>query len=149
MSQYSKGFTYSAGLRRLGYTNFSLVGINSMSTQEDFEACLTLLDGDGEPLDNPTYPSLSDVVEKANEFVLQQAWYEVRKLRDAHLKDSDYVTAIANETGVGVSTEWRNYRQGLRDITSQSDPSNLVWPIHPEGQRVGFSTGWEPPNSVG
>ena len=29
------------------------------------------------------------------------------------------------------SSAWRTYRQALRDITKQSDPSNLTWPNKP------------------
>jgi hypothetical protein len=62
--------------------------------------------------------------------------------------ENDYVTSIASETGVGISTAWKNYRQELRDITKQSDVNNLVWPTHPEGVRVGFLTGYEPCNEI-
>lgn len=27
--------------------------------------------------------------------------------------------------------KWKSYRQALRDITEQSDPTNIVWPINP------------------
>lgn len=29
------------------------------------------------------------------------------------------------------SSAWRTYRQALRDITKQSNPSNLTWPTKP------------------
>ena len=28
-------------------------------------------------------------------------------------------------------TEWSVYRQELRDVTSQSDPKNIIWPSKP------------------
>lgn len=147
MSKYSKGFTYTKALLKLGYTQFSLTDINTMSTQKEFEHCLKFFDETGNEIKPISYPQLSDVVVKADEVALEYAWYEVRRLRDAYLRESDYVTAIANETGLGVPDEWKNYRQALRDITKQTDPSNLSWPEHPEGKRVGFFPGYEPPNS--
>jgi len=35
---------------------------------------------------------------------------------------------------VEISTKaaWATYRQELRDITTQSDPFNIIWPSKPE-----------------
>lgn len=148
MAKYNKGYTYTKALRRMGYSNFSLVGINSMLTQEEFQECLIFYDENGNILETVDYPSLNDVKLKANEVALDQAWYEVRQLRNAYLAETDYIVAIANESGTEVPLEWKNYRQALRDITNQDDPSSITWPIHPQGKLVGFNVGYEPPNSA-
>ena len=30
-----------------------------------------------------------------------------------------------------VSDDWKNYRQALRDVPTQSDPDNITWPTKP------------------
>lgn len=55
----------------------------------------------------------------------------VRTKRDALLDETDWVVTKAVETGVASSTPWKVYRQALRDITTQADPFNLVWPVAP------------------
>lgn len=58
---------------------------------------------------------------------------EILARRDALLSGSDWVTARAIDLGEGVSANWREYRQALRDITEQAGfPSNVTWPSEPE-----------------
>ena len=139
--KFDTGYLYAKALVGMGYTQAGVIGISSMFSQEEFESNVSL--------GNTTvYPDVATVRSKAQEYATQQCWYDVRKLRNIELQQSDYVTSIASETGVGISTAWKNYRQGLRDITKQSDVNNLVWPTHPEGVRVGFQTGYEPCNEI-
>ena len=125
----------------MGYTQVSVTGISSMFSQEEFESDVSIGS-------TTVYPDVATVRSKATEYATQQCWHDVRKLRNMELKNSDYITSVASETGVGISTAWKNYRQELRDITKQSDVNNLVWPTHPEGVRVGFLTGYEPCNEI-
>ena len=125
----------------MGYTQAGVTGITSMFSQSEFEAGVSLGS-------TTVYPSVSDVRVKAQEYATQQCWHDIRKLRNIELKASDYITSIASETEVGISTAWKDYRQGVRDITIQSDVNYIVWPSHPEGVRVGFHTGYEPSNEI-
>ena len=139
--KFDTGYLYAKALVGMGYTQAGVIGISSMFSQEEFESNVSL--------GNTTvYPDVATVRSKAQEYATQQCWYDVRKLRNIELQQSDYITSVASETGVGISTAWKNYRQGLRDITKQSDVNNLVWPTHPEGARVGFHTGYEPCNEI-
>lgn len=54
-------------------------------------------------------------------------WIDIRAQRIKLLAESDW---MAN-SDVTMSDEWRTYRQALRDITTQSDPSNITWPTPP------------------
>jgi len=63
--------------------------------------------------------------------VLQEAWRDVRALRNAKLTASDWVRLRADDLGQPMPTEWASYRQALRDITEQADPLNIVWPEAP------------------
>ena len=58
-------------------------------------------------------------------------WEMVRKDRDRRLAASDWRVTKAAETGIPIPSEWATYRQALRDITTQADPFNIVWPTQP------------------
>jgi len=47
------------------------------------------------------------------------------------LKDSDFkMLEDFPQTDIQLA-EWKNYRKALRDITLQTDPYNITWPIKP------------------
>ena len=57
---------------------------------------------------------------------------QVRGERDEKLTESDWLVVRQAETGQAVSQEWLDYRQALRDITTQDGfPENVVWPTEP------------------
>ena len=58
-------------------------------------------------------------------------WASVRNQRDNLLKETDWMSIRAADTGTPMSAEWATYRQALRDITTQSDPFNITWPEKP------------------
>ena len=62
---------------------------------------------------------------------LAEQWKRIRSQRDNLLSQSDWVIIKAKETGSNISTEWKNYRQNLRDITKQVDVDSLNWPTKP------------------
>jgi hypothetical protein len=62
---------------------------------------------------------------KANE------WDSVRTERNQRLSDSDWTQLPDAPLSNIKMAEWATYRQALRDITTQSDPFNIVWPGEP------------------
>tara|TARA_R110000823_G_scaffold187342_2_gene319613 strand:+ start:1269 stop:1547 length:279 start_codon:yes stop_codon:yes gene_type:complete len=54
-------------------------------------------------------------------------WVEVRAKRNQLLADSDW-RAMSDLT---LSDGWTTYRQALRDVGGQADPSNITWPTEP------------------
>ena len=62
---------------------------------------------------------------------LNEQWRYVRNKRDDLLTKTDWVVTRASETGVAETDAWKTYRQALRDITTQSDPTNITWPTKP------------------
>ena len=54
-------------------------------------------------------------------------WREVRSERDRLLADTDW-RATSDRT---LTDNWRDYRQALRDIPTQTDPYNITWPTEP------------------
>lgn len=59
-------------------------------------------------------------------------WNVVKYQRDTLLSETDWHVTKAVETGQPINQDWANYRQQLRDITTQSDPFNIVWPTPPD-----------------
>lgn len=59
----------------------------------------------------------------------EKAWASVRSSRDARLRTCDWtqLSDIPEQTRVA----WIQYRQLLRDITSQPDPLSIQWPNPP------------------
>lgn len=71
------------------------------------------------------------VVRNANEAETAIQWTSVRKKRDDLLQQSDVFVVRAYEKGEPVPQETVDYRQALRDVTKQSNPFQIVWPIPP------------------
>ena len=64
-------------------------------------------------------------------FEHQGLWMDVRRQRDQLLNETDWVVIKQTEQSGVVTEPWRVYRQALRDITTQTDPLNIVWPTRP------------------
>jgi hypothetical protein len=60
---------------------------------------------------------------------IENQWEEIRVLRNQLLSECDWtqLADIPNET----KELWTSYRAQLRDITSQSNPFSINWPVKP------------------
>jgi hypothetical protein len=60
---------------------------------------------------------------------LENQWEEIRVQRNQLLSECDWtqLTDVSTE----IKQNWVEYRQSLRDITSQSNPFNITWPTKP------------------
>lgn len=58
-------------------------------------------------------------------------WKAVRAARDTKLQSSDWTQNSDSPLTDSKKTEWKNYRQSLRDVPTQSDPWNITWPTEP------------------
>ena len=61
--------------------------------------------------------------------IRDRAWKCVRKQRDTLIAETDWVGG--SDVPDALKTKWNTYRQALRDITSQTDPENIIWPTKP------------------
>ena len=74
----------------------------------------------------------------------QKAWTDdapnrrmanLRSQRDALLVETDWIVIKSRESNTNVPTNWKTYRQALRDITSQTPSddalSNITFPTKP------------------
>ena len=78
------------------------------------------------------YVQIWDEVDAAQSEIdarIEDKWEEVRILRNELLLECDW-TQLAD-----IPTEtkelWQTYRQELRNITSQTNPFSIVWPVKP------------------
>ena len=65
----------------------------------------------------------------------------LRVERDKRLRDTDWVVTKAMENGTSVATNWKTYRQALRDLPASSTPkldtrggldhTSISWPTKP------------------
>ena len=84
----------------------------------------------------PTGPQPSpyhdfDYVNKVWIVTPQMQWVIVRSKRNELLIESDLLITRAIEATGSAPQAWVEYRQALRDITTQTDPFNIIWPTKP------------------
>lgn len=79
--------------------------------------------------DKPAEDYSFDYVTKTWVPMVDRAWERVRSTRDQLLKQTDWYVTKATELGEPMVPAVVAYRQALRDITSQSDPYSIVWPV--------------------
>lgn len=60
---------------------------------------------------------------------LSDKWDEIRILRNELLSECDWTQL--SDIPQATKDLWSSYRQQLRDITSQSNPYSIVWPVKP------------------
>ena len=58
-------------------------------------------------------------------------WTQVRSQQRDLLYKSDWTCSVTDYE-VPNKSEWREYRSRLRDVTTQTDPFNIVWPPAPQ-----------------
>jgi hypothetical protein len=58
-------------------------------------------------------------------------WENIRVQRNELLLESDWTQLSDSPLSEEKKIEWQTYRQELRDITSQQDPFNIIWPTKP------------------
>jgi hypothetical protein len=62
---------------------------------------------------------------------IQSEWNCVREERKRLLRESDYTDLPNTPITAQCRNNFLTYRQALRDVTTQSDPFNIVWPEIP------------------
>ena len=61
----------------------------------------------------------------------ESQWAKIRSQRDTLLQACDWTQLPDVPLDSKTKEQWVNYRQALRDVTSQADPYNIEWPIAP------------------
>lgn len=63
------------------------------------------------------------------DFRINLKWEEIRLHRNELLLECDWTQL--GDVPAETKAVWTEYRQNLRDITNQSDPFNIEWPVKP------------------
>ena len=70
-----------------------------------------------------------DATQEEIDYRIENQWFIVRTQRNELLTECDWTQLV------DIPTEtrelWQSYRQTLRDITSQSNPFSINWPVKP------------------
>ena len=69
----------------------------------------------------------TETIEKRKEI----KWGEIRVQRNTLLSECDWTQFNDSPITGSQLTEWQTYRQSLRDITNQSNPYEITWPVKP------------------
>lgn len=62
---------------------------------------------------------------------VDELWASARRKRDDLLAASDWTQVLDAPLSAEAKEAWAEYRQALRDVTKQADPSHIVWPKSP------------------
>jgi hypothetical protein len=103
-----------------------------MQTPKPNDYTKTITEGTPNLVDGVYYQNwvLEDSTESEIQTKIQYKWDEIRNLRTELLKECDWRVLPDSPVGDNLNN-WIQYRQELRNITSQENPFNIVWPIEP------------------
>jgi len=73
----------------------------------------------------------TDWTVEAVAYATDNQWINVRQTRDNLLLKSDWTQLSDAPLTAEQKSTWAAYRQALRDITTQTDPFNISWPVAP------------------
>jgi len=71
----------------------------------------------------------TDASQSEIDYRLENQWFVVREIRNELLKECDWTQL--SDISQTIKELWGTYRQQLREITNQSNPFNIEWPIKP------------------
>lgn len=72
--------------------------------------------------------AVADMEQEAIDATTATQWGSIRAERNRRLADCDW-TQLPDASADAAA--WAVHRQALRDITTQIDPFNIVWPVQP------------------
>lgn len=73
-----------------------------------------------------------DASQSEIEYRLNSQWKSVRNDRNKRLFECDWTQLTDAPLTDEQKAAWQSYRQALRDVTQQTDPFNITWPVKPE-----------------
>lgn len=76
-------------------------------------------------------PEVIEWIPPSKDIIHEDPWDAVRSKRNQLLLLSDWTQLPDVPLDTDTIHAWQTYRQSLRDITEQLDPSNIYWPESP------------------
>jgi hypothetical protein len=71
----------------------------------------------------------TDASESEINYRLENQWFTIREIRNQLLTECDWTQL--SDIPTEIKNLWSSYRQDLRDITNQTNPFNIIWPVKP------------------
>jgi hypothetical protein len=71
----------------------------------------------------------TDASESEINYRLENQWFIIREIRNQLLTECDWTQL--SDIPTEIKNLWSSYRQDLRDITNQTNPFNIIWPVKP------------------
>ena len=136
-------YTYSIPQLRSAYTNVSLhaeLSDESLIEWDMYVVTPTPMPNDYTKNITEGTPVLTDGVYYQNwvqtnatqseiDYRLENQWFMVREIRNELLAECDWTQL--SDVSAETKAIWSEYRQSLRDITSQTNPFSITWPVKP------------------
>jgi hypothetical protein len=104
---------------------------NVVSVTQPIDYTKNVVEGEPTLVDGVYYQNWIQTNASEEEIALrvEDKWLEIRYLRNSLLTECDWTQL--SDVSESVRTSYQSYRQSLRDITNQSDPFNISWPVKP------------------
>jgi hypothetical protein len=90
-----------------------------------------IVNGEAVELTETEIAELASLQSEWDAGAIDRQWAVVRTDRNARLAASDWTQLADNPLSGEDRALWADYRQALRDITTQADPFNISWPVEP------------------
>lgn len=109
---------------------FGVYSVQQIPKPNDYTKNITegtpqLIDGIYTQIWNQTDCTAEEISDKVS-----AKWDEIRETRKQILSETDWTVLPDSPVSASID-DWKTYRQSLRDITSQSNPFEIVWPTQP------------------
>lgn len=104
---------------------------NVISVTQPIDYTKNIVEGEPTLVDGSYYQNWIQTNASEEEIALriEDKWFEIRYLRNSLLTECDWTQL--SDVSESIRTSYQSYRQSLRDITNQSDPFNISWPVKP------------------
>ena len=114
-------------LKQFGWYPYRFVGVTIPSGYKIDGSYYEITDD--EVLEIQTTRPLTD---EEQQTIIDSQWTNIRSRRNIELNESDWTQISDSPLTAEKKEEWQIYRQSLRDITTQLNPSSIEWPTPPE-----------------
>lgn len=111
----------------------AMPGLQAVETREHLNPTMHYV-YQGQVMARPPQPSYPAVFEPSSGRWIPDvsaSWVAVRARRDQLIAASDWAVLPDVSMSPERRQAWLDYRQSLRDITSQPDPTQIDWPVAP------------------
>ncbi len=124
-----RNVTFPATLSEQTMIEFDLYEVRQTPKPNDYTKNIS----EGTPIliDGVYYQNweMEDASQSEIDLRIETKWIEIKDIRNELLQECDWTQL--NDIPSETKSIWTTYRQELRDITNQTNPFNIVWPVKP------------------